>query len=317
LEAIELIREALEKTQPDFHYLIPICYYQYTRIYWELGDLETAKKYCDLAIAQLDLYPEHFYTNIVGWKLYNLRGIISNALSEDIFQILNYFTYAKTLSLNHHFIEALPDIYLNISSTFLNFGNYKSAKYYLENCILASEEVENFKILSLAYENLAEIFGLQGNYRDAHSYFEKAIALRLSLGLSMWSIYNKLAILERSYGHFKEASMNHEEALRNINQYQENRQKALILSQYSITLLRMNKIELALELINSAQKTLKSQKRNLLPELFLAEGMYFLIKDGPNSALEHFFKAYSLAQEYSQPINIVESSLYVIKCLVS
>lgn len=320
-EALELIREAVEKAQVFFLPRLSNCYYQLTRIHLELGELKISLNYCNLAIELLKKYPlsiENIEEKILLWKLYNLKGVIlTNIQGEDINNILTYFSQAKTIALNHFLVEALPEIYINIASTHLNFGNFKSARYYLENCILVSEEIENYKVLSDAYEYLAEIYGAQGDYKHSHNYFEKAIAFRLSLKLSMWSVYNKLAILERYYGHYEEAISNHEEALNNLDVYQEHRQKALVLSQYSITLLRINRVEKSKELINEAKKTLELQKRNLPPEIYISEGLYYLIKDGASTGLKYFMKAYSLAEENFQSLQIVESSLYIINCLLS
>ena len=167
---------------------------------------------------------------------------------------------------------------------------------------------------------MAEIYANQGKYILAHRYFEKALALRLSLGYRGASkdyIYVQLAILERNFGHFSEAIEHLNDALKDVEYYQNNLGKARILAQYALTLLRIQKIDEASEKIAQAKDILVKQQRDFLPIIYIADGLYSLIRDGPEKGLEHFYKAYKIAKDKAIPHDLVEASLYIIKCYLS
>lgn len=318
-DAIEIIREATDLCVSNNYFeLLPLSYYYQSRFYWFLGELKTARNYCLLGIGQLEKSIEN-EDHIAHWKLYSMKGVIYRAMGESYEKVLNCYKKAEEIAISHFILTALPTIYNNISYLLDQFGKPGSL-YYLEKCIQISEEVNNSSVLSVAYGNMAETYANQGKYILAHTYFEKALALKLSLGYrgtTKDNIYLQLAILERNFGHYNEALEHLNEALKDVEYYQNNLRKAIILAQYALTLLRINRTDEAFEKITLAKEVLVQQQRDFFPIIHIADGLYYLIHEGPKAGLEHFYKAYKIAKDKSIPSEMVEASLYIIKCYLS
>jgi tetratricopeptide (TPR) repeat protein len=318
-DALETIREAIDLCS-HYHYfdLLPLSYYYQARFYWNLGELKIARNYSELGISQLE-NAIHREDHIVHWRLYVMKGVIYRAMGESYLSVLECYQKAENIAFSHFLIDAFPTIFNNLSTLLKQFGKVE-AKYYLEKCIQISEELNNSSVLSVAYGNMAEIYADQGKYLLAHSYFEKSLALKISLGYKGRSkayVYMQFAILERNFGHFTEAIEHFNDALKDVEYFQNNLIKAKILAQFAITLLGMRQINEAATKIKLAKDIMVQQQREFLPILYIAEGLYFLIREGPEFALEQFFKAYNIANSKSIPQDTVEASLYIIKCYLS
>ena len=318
-ESLEMVREATDICLSfNLHELFPMIYYYECRYYWNLGELQVARNYCLLGISQLEsgsIKEDHLY----HWRLYSMKGVIYRAMGEPYQSVLDCYNKALDIALGNFLLDALPTIYNNISYLLKVFGK-PGAKYFLEKCIQISEEFNKSRILSTAYQNMAEIYADQGKYILAHSFFEKALALKLSLGykgISKASVYSQLAILERNFGHINEAVEHFKESLKEIEFYQIQNDKPGILAQYALTLLRINRDDEAIEKINEAKEILTKQQRDFPSIIYIADGLYSLIIEGPELALQYFFKAYTLAKEKLIPLDIVEAALFIIKCYLS
>lgn len=318
-DAIEIVREASDLCfQYNIAELYPLSNYYQARFYWILGELKIARNYCFLGIKQIqkDLQNEDYNTQ---WRLYTMKGVILRALGEPYEIILDCYNKAITIAINHFILTAFPTIYNNISRLLSQFGKPGSI-YYLEKCIQISEELNNSKVLSVAYGNMAIAYADHGKYLSAHTYFEKSLALKLSLGYrgsSKSFVYTQLAILERNFGHYSEALEHFDDALKDVEFFQNNLDKARILGEYALTLLQIQKSDEAVIKIEQAKQILIQQHRDFISVIFIADGLYSLIHNGPEAALHHFFKAYNFAKSNSNPQELVEASLYIIKCYLS
>ena len=314
-DALETVREATDICLTyNFYNLLPMIYYYQSRFYWNLGELKIAKNYCLLGLSQTENSKDD--NHIAHWRLYSMKGVIFRAMGEPFLTILECYNKARDIALGNFLLDALPTIYNNTSTLLKQFGR-PGAKYYLEKCIQISEEFNNSKILSVAYGNMAEIYADQGKYILAHSFFEKSLALNLSLGYSKANILSQLAILERNFGHINQSIDHFTDSLKDVEYFQNNLSKAMILAQFALTLLRTQRIDDAALKLEEAKEILSKQQRQFLPIIYIADGLYSLIRQGPEPALEHFYKAYNVAKEKFVPRDMVEASLYIIKCYLS
>ena len=318
-DAIETIREASDLCLiNNITELYPLINYYQARFNWMQGELKIARNYCLLGISQIEKNPQSEDYN-TQWQLYSLKGVIYRALDQPFQTILESYDNAVTIAISHFILTAFPVIYNNISYLFIHFGK-PGSMYYLEKCIQVSEELNNSKVLAEAYSNMAQIYANQGKYLQAHYYFEKSLALKLSLGyrgVSKADVYTHLAILERNFGHYNEALEHFNDALKDVSYFQKNLEKARILGENALTLLQIQKTEEAMLKIEEAKQTLVKQQRDNIPVIYIADGLYSLIHDGPEAGLQHFFKAYNISKSKSLPHSIVVSALYIIKCYLS
>jgi len=85
-----------------------------------------------------------------------------------------YYHRALAFDMENDIQSELPVIYNALGSVFSETGESDSAIYYLNKCILLSEETENKELQADAYQTLSTAYRSQGEFRlalDAHERF--------------------------------------------------------------------------------------------------------------------------------------------------
>lgn len=314
LEALELVREGLDLVNTN-NYLeyLAIGYFNQGRVYWALGNLNIALKYCNFAIDSTIYIGENYLTL---FNIRNLRGVIRRAQG-DFSGALNDFSEARQITISNNLIDTLPLIFNNLGHLFNNTGDLAKAEYYLQKSVLVSEDIDKTNWLGSAYTELADNFALRGFYSIAHSYFEKSLGVNISLGRSPWYDYSRIAELEGNFGHYQEAVHYFTDALQEMEQTGEKRFFADTSATFARVLIKLDRKDEASKIIVNAKDYLIQQGQGTPPSLILAEGVLKFVNEGNVKAIPYFLKAYSSSKEQMRIRDVIESSLYVIRSFLT
>ncbi|MHA2362491.1 MAG: tetratricopeptide repeat protein [Candidatus Hodarchaeales archaeon] len=314
LEGLELVREGLDLAHSNHHELLALGYYHQARVYWALGDLNIAFKYCTLAIGYTTIITEDHFTII---RVKNLMGVIKRAQG-DLSGALDNLSDALQIVYDHYLIDNLPLIFNNIGHVYNNLGKLSKAEYYLQKCIIISEDIDNIGWLGSAYAELADNYAVRGFYKEAHEYFEKALAVNMSLGISLWYDFSRMAVLERNFGHYQESLTYFSKALEEMERTGEKRFFAEINANYARVLVLLDEREKAQKLIEISEEYVKQQGKITPPLLVLTKGIIELTVEGDHEKTRSYFlRAFSLAKEQERVQDIVETSLYLIRSFLT
>lgn len=260
------------------------------------SDVKTSKKYFEAMF----LIAKQKKLNYAYAKAFNAKGVYFDMLGKLDSAYISYNTaihYSKKAKL----LSTEGSAYNNLGLLDWNKGDfYKALKNYNKSLELF-EKIENINYQGNTLSNIGLIYDEIEEPKKAEFYLKKALNIRKKAnddyGLSV--SYVNLGKLYEKQGKYHIAIQNYEKAI--VIKKKINDDLGIAIAKYnmSTSLMKLNKLDEALAVLNEAQKICKENEAesNIVENVYLGLSQVYLGKNDLKKAKEYNSKLYTISQK--------------------
>ena len=129
------------------------------------------------SLASVGVSIEGLYSRERANEIENVKGAGYKEALKNYYTALNIFTTIGWAPDSY----PVMSMYYSIGNVNIKLHNLKESRSHLEKCLELANETNNIEMLAKSYKSLSLLDSLQGNYKQAYSYFRKYLVYRDSL----------------------------------------------------------------------------------------------------------------------------------------